>query len=62
MSTKEARIKAAEAKTDTLVPQKDAIKFGEIVAEWLEKRMLDKKESYIRSIKMRLRKYILPEL
>ena len=62
MSTKEARIKAAEAKTDTLVPQKDKVLFGEIVAEWLEKRMLDKKESYIRSIKMRLRKYILPEL
>ena len=61
MSTKEARIKAAEAKTDTLVPQKDKVLFGEIVAEWLEKRMLDKKESYIRSIKMRLRKYILPE-
>ena len=61
MSTKEARIKAAEAKTDTLVPQKDKVLFGEIVAEWLEKRMLDKKESYISSIKMRLRKYILPE-
>ena len=61
MSTKEARIKAAEAKTETLVPQKDKITFGEIVSEWLEKKMSDKKDSYLHTINLRLRNYILPE-
>ena len=60
MSTKEARIKAAEAKTGIFEPQSGKVMFGEITAEWLEKRMSNKKPSYIKSIKMRLRNYILP--
>ena len=61
MPVKEARIKAAEAKTETLVPQKDAIKFGEITAEWLKKKMSGKKDSYLHTIRLRLKNYILPE-
>ena len=61
MPVKEARIKAAEAKTGTLVPQKDAIKFGEITAEWLKKKMSGKKDSYLHTIRLRLKNYILPE-
>ena len=36
--------------------------FGEIAEEWFLKRMTDKKPSYLRTIKLRLNRYILPEL
>ena len=35
--------------------------FKHIAEEWLQKHMADKKESYIKSINLRLNKYILPE-
>ena len=61
MSTKEARIKAAEAKTGIFEPQSGKLTFGEITAEWFEKRMAGKAKRYIDVTKMRLRNYILPE-
>ena len=35
--------------------------FKHITEEWLQKHMVDKKESYIKSVNLRLNKYILPE-
>ncbi len=35
--------------------------FKHIAEEWLQKHMADKKESYIKSVKLRMNKYILPE-
>ncbi len=61
LSVKEARAKSVEAKTEISEPQTEKILFGEVIAEWLEKRMTDKKPSYIKTIKLRLKNYILPE-
>jgi len=43
-------------------PDKSPATFQEAAAEWLKVRMRDKAESYIESIKQRLRKYILPAI
>ena len=63
MSLKEARVKAIEARSQIFNPETKNEKFifGEIAAEWLEKRMSDKKPSYLRVLRLRLNKYILPE-
>ena len=61
MSVKEARIKAAEEHDRIYEKKEKSITLGELSEEWLEKRMADKKPSYIETIKMRLRLYILPE-
>ncbi|MBR1602185.1 MAG: tyrosine-type recombinase/integrase [Synergistaceae bacterium] len=39
----------------------DICTFKHIAEEWLQKHMADKKESYIKSVKLRLNNYILPE-
>ncbi len=64
LGLKEARIKAAEERVRLFNPElkKEKFIFGEIAAEWLEKRMNDKKASYLRTVNLRLNRYILPEL
>ena len=62
LSVKDARKKAAEERYKVFSRKSEAITFGAITSEWLEKRMTDKKPSYMRTIKLRLNKYILPEL
>ena len=64
LSLKEARVKAVEERTRILnpEPENEIFIFGDIAAEWLKKRMSDKKQSYLRTLKIRLDKYILPEL
>ncbi len=61
LSVKEARIKAVEEHDKILLPKTKSITLGELADEWLKNRMADKKYSYLESIKMRLRLYILPE-
>ena len=39
----------------------DGAVFKDLAAEWLKVRMADKKQSYIRTIKLRLNKFILPQ-
>ena len=64
LGLKEARIKAAEERTRLFNPElkKEKFLFGKIAAEWLENKMNDKKTSYLRTILLRLNRYILPEL
>lgn len=64
MSIKEARLKAVEARSQLFTPEtkREKITFREIASEWLEKRMTDKRPSYLRVLNLRLNKYILPEL
>ena len=59
---KEARVKAVEERGRKPETEKEIITFGEVVSEWLEKKMKDKELSYLRTIHFRLNKYILPEL
>ena len=61
MSVKEARIKAAEEHYRIYEKKEKSITLGELSEEWLKMRMADKKPSYLKTIKMRLRLYILPE-
>ncbi|MBQ9565244.1 MAG: integrase arm-type DNA-binding domain-containing protein, partial [Synergistaceae bacterium] len=64
MSLKDARMQAASVREQPLGLTADAmgsITFGEIVEEWLEKRMSGKAASYMRSLKLRVNNYILPE-
>ena len=58
---KEARIKAVEER-GRKPEEKIMVTFGEVVSEWLEKKMKDKRPSYLRTIRLRLNRYILPEL
>ena len=62
ISLKEARVKAVEERAKKPEIEKEKITFGEVVSEWLEKKMKDKEPSYLRTIHFRLNKYILPEL
>ena len=64
ISLKEARVKAVEERAKTFIPETPLkiIAFGEIAEEWFLKRMKDKKPSYLQTIKLRLNRYILPEL
>ncbi len=69
ISLKDARIKrdeiqTARAKGETplsTIGRSPQI-FADVVAEWLKVRMGDRAESYIRTIRLRLNKYILPEI
>lgn len=42
--------------------QKNFQTFFDVVKEWLKVRMSDRAESYVRTVKIRLNKYILPEI
>ncbi|MBR6900834.1 MAG: DUF4102 domain-containing protein [Synergistaceae bacterium] len=59
LSVKDARVKAAEERDKNFSPKVNSLTLGELAKEWLEKRMTDKKPSYLESINMRLRLYIL---
>ena len=65
MSLKDARARATGIREQVVTTSSDkpmVATFGEIAEEWLVKRMTDKKESYVRTVKLRLEQYILPEL
>lgn len=61
LSVKDARVKAAEERDKIFSPKIKSVTFGELAKEWLEKHMTGKKPSYLKTIRMRLRLYILPE-
>ena len=64
MSLKDARIQAVNERSQVFdnSVNEEIFTFGAIAQEWLIKRMADKKPSYVRTINIRLNKYILPEL
>lgn len=64
VGVKEARIKAAEARgaVDEAMPEESSDTFGSVAEEWLKLRMADKAEGYVRTVRSRLRMYILPAL
>ena len=69
LSLKDARIKRDELQTARAKGEKLSTKtskiprlFSEATSEWLKVRMIEKAESYLRTIKFRLNKYILPEI
>ena len=55
ISVKKARIKAVEARENISDAKEKSITFGELADEFLKKRMSDKKPSYLKTVKMRLR-------
>lgn len=65
LSLKEARAKAHETFKNIVsyTPQTTGgDKFEDLVTEWLNTRMEDKKPSYVKTIKLRLNKFILPKI
>ena len=67
VSLKYARAKRDELQTARaggelilIRPDKNPVTFEEVVAEWLKIRMKDKAAGYLKSIHLRLKKYILP--
>ena len=69
LSLKDARIKCDEIQTArakgerlTLKTAKVPQTFSDAADEWLTVRMKDKAESYLRTVRFRLNKYILPAL
>ena len=69
LSLKDARLKRDEiqtsrAKGESPVNKANAIPqlFADVVNEWLKVRMNDKTERYVRTIRFRLNKYVLPAL
>ena len=69
LSLKDARLKRDEIQTDRAKGKSPALKsanipqtFSEAACEWLKVRMADKAEGYIKTIRYRLNKYILPVL
>ena len=69
LSLKDARIKrdeiqTARAKGETPLSTMGRYPqiFADVVAEWLKVRMADRAESYVRTVRLRLNKYILPEI
>lgn len=67
VSLKEARLKrdeiqAKRAKGQSPSQSKDPQTFSEVVNEWLKVRMQNKDEGYLKTINLRLKKYILPEI
>ena len=67
VSLKDARLKrdeiqAKRAKGKSPSRSKEPQTFSEIVNEWLKVRMQNKDEGYLKTIKLRLNKYILPEI
>ena len=68
-SLKDARLKRDEIQTARAKGQsplstvgRTPQMFAEVVAEWLKVRMADRTESYVRTVRLRLNKYILPEI
>ena len=64
LSLKDARQKVHEIikKSVNHDDNADGAVFKDVAAEWLKVRMADKKQSYIRTIKLRLNKFILPQI
>ncbi|MBR2208009.1 MAG: tyrosine-type recombinase/integrase [Synergistaceae bacterium] len=69
VSLKDARIKRDELQTArsrgeliSIRPDKSPTTFQEAAAEWLKIRMKDKAATYLKSIHLRLKKYILPSI
>lgn len=65
LSLKEARSKAHDVFKNIVsyTPQTTGgDKFEDLAAEWLNTRMEDKKPSYVKTIKLRLNKFILPKI
>ncbi|MBQ7666271.1 MAG: DUF4102 domain-containing protein [Synergistaceae bacterium] len=69
LSLKEARIKRDEIQTARAKSESPSRKtigvpqsFSDAADEWLNVRMKDKAESYLRTIRFRLNEYILPSL
>ena len=63
ISLREARTRAFEEREKMFMPEKEIKStFREIAEEWLKVRMKDKKSSYLEVIRLRLNRYILPEL
>ncbi|MBQ9628738.1 MAG: tyrosine-type recombinase/integrase, partial [Synergistaceae bacterium] len=69
LSLKDARIKRDEIQTARAKGESPSRKtmrvpqsFSEITDEWMNVRMKDKAESYLRTLRLRLNKYILPSL
>ena len=66
---KEARIKrdeiqTARAKGESLLSKAGRVSqvFADVVNEWLKVRMSDRAESYVRTVRIRLNRYILPKI
>ena len=62
ISLREAREMALDIRKELLKPAPARMTFGQLAEEWVKVKMSDKKPSYIESINMRLRLYILPEI
>ena len=69
LSLKDARIKRDEIQTARAKGEsplstvgRTPQMFAEVVAEWLKVRMVNRTESYVRTVRLRLNKYILPEI
>ena len=69
LSLKDARLKRDEIQTARAKGESPLSKagrlpqvFSEVVNEWLKVRMSDRAESYIRTVRIRLNRYILPEI
>ncbi len=69
LSLKDARLKRDEIQTARAKGKSPTLKtarvpqiFSEVADEWLTVRMKDKAESYLRTVRFRLNKYILPTL
>ena len=63
VSLREARTRAVEERVRLFTPEAEVKNtFREIAEEWLKVRMAGKKPSYLKVVKLRLNRYILPEL
>lgn len=69
ISLKDARIKRDEIQTVRAKGEKPLSSvghsphvFADVVAEWLKVRMCDRAESYVRTVRIRLNRYILPKI
>ena len=69
LSLKEARIKrdeihTARAKGESPISTigRSSQVFADVVAEWLKVRMTDRAESYVRTVRLRMNRYILPKI
>ena len=63
MSLKEARVAAQEARAERDTAQaRKTVCFRDVADEWMRVRMANKSASYLRVVRLRLDRYILPEL
>ena len=62
--TKRDELHAARARGEliSIRPDKSPVTLGEAASQWLKVRMKGKSENYLTSIKLRLKKYILPSI